>query len=223
MGHHEGMVTLTVAGTAQHFHPAERGTVRLEIRRESRSRSAVLAEVSSLHATVRDQARAEQQSGAATWWSADQVSVSTVRRFLKDSDVAEVFHIAAASVRVKYRDFDALGRWVSSVSGLPGVVVSGVDWDLTAARRASVEREVRVAAVRDAQERAAAYASALGLGQPRVLTLFEPGLRPHTSGQGGGYGTMSRAAAFASHEEPLALKPEDIEIAASISADFDAL
>ncbi|OOB90927.1 hypothetical protein B0T42_08695 [Rathayibacter sp. VKM Ac-2630] len=140
------MVTLTVAGTAQHFHPAERGTVRLEIRRESRSRSAVLAEVSSLHATVRDQARAEQQSGAATWWSADQVSVSTVRRFLKDSDVAEVFHVAAASVRVKYRDFDALGRWVSTVSGLPGVVVAGVEWDLTAARRASVERDVRVAA-----------------------------------------------------------------------------
>ncbi|OOB90926.1 hypothetical protein B0T42_08690 [Rathayibacter sp. VKM Ac-2630] len=76
--------------------------------------------------------------------------------------------------------------------------------------------------VRDAQERAAAYASALGLGQPRVLTLFEPGLRPHTSGAGGGYGTMSRAAAFGSQEEPLALKPEDIEIAASISADFEA-
>lgn len=223
MGHHGPMVTLTVAGTAQHFHPAERGTVRLEIRRESRSRSAVLAEVVSLHATVRDQARSEQQSRAATWWSADQVSVSTVRRFLKDSDVAELFHVAAASVRVKYRDFDALGRWVSSVSELPGVVVSGVEWALTADRRAALEREVRVAAVRDAQERAAAYASALGLGQVRVLAVFEPGLRPNTAGSGGGYGAMSRMAAFGSQEEPLALKPEDIEVSASISADFEAL
>ncbi|MBO0982464.1 SIMPL domain-containing protein [Rathayibacter sp. SD072] len=217
------MVTLTVAGTAQHFHPAERGTVRLEIRRESRSRSAVLAEVVSLHATVRDQARSEQQSGAATWWSADQVSVSTVRRFLKDSDVAEVFHVAAASARVKYRDFDALGRWVSSVSELPGVVISGVEWALTADHRAALEREVRVAAVKDAQERASAYASALGLSEVRVLTLFEPGLRPNTANSGGGHGAMSRMAAFSSQEEPLALKPEDIEVSASISADFEAL
>lgn len=220
MRHDEAMVTITVAGIAQHFHPAERGTVRLEIRRESRSRSQALAEVTALHARVREEARAEQASGAATWWSADQVSVSTVHRYLKDSDVSEPFHVAAASVRVKYRDFDALGRWVASVSEVPGIVVAGVDWDVTAARRASAEREVRVAAVRDARERAAAYASALGLDEPRVLTLFEPGLRPHTRIEGGS-AVMSRAMAFKGQEE-LALKPEDIEVSASVSADFEA-
>ncbi|WP_164874484.1 SIMPL domain-containing protein [Rathayibacter festucae] len=214
------MVTITVAGIAQHFHPAERGTVRLEIRRESRSRSQALNEVTALHARVREEAGAEQASGAATWWSADQVSVSTIQRYLKDSDVTEPFHVAAASVRVKYRDFDALGRWVASVSEAPGITVAGVDWDVTAARRASAEREVRVAAVRDARERAAAYASALGLGEPRVLTLFEPGLRPHTRIEGGS-AVMSRAMAFKGQEE-LALKPEDIEVSASVSADFEA-
>lgn len=221
MGHHGRMVTITVAGSAQHFLPAERGTVRLEVRRESRSRPQALSEVTSLHARLREEARAQQDSGSATWWSADQVSVSTVRRYLKDSDVTELFHIASASVRVKYRDFDALGRWVASISELPGVVVSGVDWDVTAARRASAEREVRVAAVRDARERAAAYASALGLGDVRVLTLFEPGLRPHTRIEGGA-ALMSRAAAFGGAEE-LALKPEDIQVSASVSADFEAV
>lgn len=215
------MVTITVAGSAEHFLPAERGTVRLEIRRESRSRTQALSEVTSLHSRIREEARAEQDSGAATWWSADQVFVSTVRRYLKDSDVTELLHVAAASVRVKYRDFDALGRWVGSISETPGIVVSGVDWDVTAARRASAEKEVRVAAVRDARERAAAYASALGLGEVRVLTLFEPGLRPHASIEGG-VALMSRAAAFGGAEE-LALKPEDIRVSASVSADFEAV
>ncbi|MWV58012.1 SIMPL domain-containing protein [Rathayibacter sp. VKM Ac-2754] len=216
------MATITVAGTAQHFLPAERGTVRLEIRRESRSRSQALSEVTSVHTRVREEAVAEQASGVATWWSADQVSVSTVRRYLKDSDVTQLFHVAAASVRVKYRDFEALGRWVASVSELPGVVVSGVDWDVTAAHRATAEREVRIAAVRDARERAAAYASALGFDEVRVLTLFEPGLRPHTRIEGGS-ALMSRAAKFGGQEEALALKPEDIEVSASVSADFEAL
>ncbi|WKK71275.1 hypothetical protein Q0F99_17685 [Rathayibacter oskolensis] len=93
------MTTITVAGNAQHFLPAERGTVRPEIRRESRSRSQALSEVTSVHARVREEAVAEQAAGVATWWSADQVSVSTVHRYLKDSDVAELFHVAAASVR----------------------------------------------------------------------------------------------------------------------------
>ncbi|WP_165759559.1 SIMPL domain-containing protein [Rathayibacter oskolensis] len=215
------MVTITVSGLAQHFLPAERGTVRLEIRRESRSRSQALSEVTAEHGRVRGEAAAEQSSGVATWWSADQVSVSTVRRYLKDSDVTELFHVAAASVRVKYRDFDALGRWVGSVSERPGVVVAGVDWDVTAARRATAEREVRIAAVRDARERAAAYAAALGLGDVRVLTLFEPGLRPHTRIEGGA-ALMSRAAKFGGQEE-LALKPEDIEVSAAVSADFEAV
>lgn len=221
MRHDGRMVTITVAGTAQHFHPAERGTVRLELRRESRSRTQALSEVTSLHTRVREEARAEQASGAATWWSADQVSVSTVHRYLKDSDVAELLHVAAAAVRVKYQDFAALGRWVGSISELSGVVVSGVDWDVTASRRASIEREVRIAAVRDARERAVAYASALGLSEVRVLTLFEPGLRPHTRIESGS-ALMSRAAKFGGQEE-LALKPEDIEVSAAVSADFEAV
>jgi uncharacterized protein YggE len=222
MRHDGAMVTITVAGVAQHFHPAERGTVRLEIRRESRSRSQALSEVTSLHARIREEAAGEQASGAATWWSADQISVSTVHRYLKDSDVAQLFHVAVAGVRVKYRDFAALGRWVGSVSEVPGIQVSGVDWDVTAARRAGIERDVRVAAVHDARERAQAYAAALGLSEIRVLTLFEPGLRPHTRIEGGS-ALMSRAAKFASPEEALVLKPEDIEVSASVSADFDAV
>ncbi|KZX22794.1 SIMPL domain-containing protein [Rathayibacter tanaceti] len=179
------MGAIAVAGLAQHFHPAERGTVRLEIRRESRSRPQALSEVSVLHARMREEAAAERASGVATWWSADQVSVSMVRRFLKDSDVAQLFPVAAAGVRVKYRDVAALGQWVGSIAEVPGVQVSGVDWDVTAARRASIERDVRMAAVRDARERAEAYAAALGRPDVRLLALFEPGLRPNTRIEGG--------------------------------------
>lgn len=219
------MVTITVAGTAQRFLPAERGTVRVRATLEARRSADVVPEVTRLHARLAADAERHVESSAATWWSADQVHVSGIHRYVKDSDVTELFHVASAGVAVKFADFGALSAWAAEIGTLDGVVVDGVEWALTREHRAEVEREVRADAVRDAEDRAAAYAAALGLGDATVTALYEPGLRPNTQpvfdGGAPRYARMA-AADSAGGMEAFSLRPDDIEVSATITADFDA-
>ncbi|PZF84480.1 SIMPL domain-containing protein [Jiangella anatolica] len=220
------MVTITVAGTAQRFVPAERGTVHLRATREARRSADVVPFVADLHARLSADAERHVTAGAASRWSADQLYVSTVQRYVRDSDVSETFQVAAAGVAVRFTDFGALSGWITEVGTIDGVVVDGVEWELTDARRKDVEREVRAEAVRDAQERAATYAAALGLTVGAVGALYEPGLRPHTQPgfDGGGPVRYARMAAadLAGGGPVVSLRPEQIEVTATLSADFTA-
>ncbi|SDT67534.1 SIMPL domain-containing protein [Jiangella sp. DSM 45060] len=218
------MVTITVAGTAHRLVPAERGTVRLRATREARRSADVVPFVADLHARLAADAERYVTAGAATRWSADQVYVSTVQRYRRDSDVAETFQVAAAGVAVRFSDFAALSTWVTDAGAVDGVVVDGVDWELTDDHRREIEREVRAEAVRDAQERAATYAAALGLDVSSVDAVYEPGLRPHDQlGLEGASVVQFGHRASADHGGPtVSLRPERIEVSARISADFTA-
>lgn len=217
------MVTITVAGTSHRLVPAERGTVRLRATREARRSADVVPFVADLHARLSADAERYATAGAATRWSADQVYVSTVQRYRRDSDVAETFQVAAAGVAVRFSDFAALSTWVTDVGAVDGVVVDGVAWELTDDHRREIEREVRAEAVRDAQERAATYAAALGLAVAGVAALYEPGLRPHDQpGFEGARVVQFGHPASADHGggPSVSLRPEPIEVSATISADF---
>ncbi|WP_053206480.1 SIMPL domain-containing protein [Jiangella muralis] len=219
------MVTITVAGTAHRLVPPERGTVHLRATREARRSSDVVPFVADLHAQLSADAERYVTAGAATRWSADQVYVSTVQRYRRDSDVAETFQVAAAGVAVRFADFAALSTWVTDAGAVDGVVVDGVDWELTDDHRCEIEREVRAEAVRDAQERAATYAAALGLDVSSVDALYEPGLRPHEQPGWEGRGPFKitqMGAADHGGGPSVSLRPEPIEVSATISADFTA-
>ncbi|MBB5787003.1 SIMPL domain-containing protein [Jiangella mangrovi] len=214
------MVTITVAGTAQRLLPAERGTVHLRATAEARRSADVVSVVAELHARLSADAERHVAAGAATRWSADQLYVSTVQRYLRDSDVSETFQVAAAGVAVRFTDFTALSAWVTETGTVDGVVVDGVEWELTDERRREAEREVRAEAVRDARERAAAYAAELGFATVEVVALFEPGLRPHTQPvYDGGSPRFARMAADAGGAV-VSMRPEQIEITATVTADF---
>ncbi|WP_116947711.1 SIMPL domain-containing protein [Jiangella endophytica] len=218
------MVTITVAGTAQRPLPAERGTVHLRATREARRSADVIPFVVDLHARLSADAERYVTAGAATRWSADQLYVSTVQRYRRDSDVSETFQVAAAGVAVRFADFVALSTWVTDVGAVDGVVVDGVEWELTEARRREVEREVRAEAVRDAQDRAAGYATTLGFATVEVEALYEPGLRPHEQPGWEGRGPFKIVQmGAADHGGPsVSLRPERIVVSATISADFTA-
>ncbi|SDU35796.1 SIMPL domain-containing protein [Jiangella alkaliphila] len=217
------MVTITVAGSAHRFLPAERGTVHVRAVREARRSADVVPVVADLHARLSADAQRHVTAGAATRWSADQLYVSTVQRYRRDSDVSETFQVAAAGVAVRFADFGVLSTWVSEVGAADGVVVDGVEWELTEQRRREVEREVRAEAVRDAQDRAAVYADALGLSGVTIAALYEPGLRPHTQpgfeGRVVQYGRMA-AADSAGGGQVISMRPERIEVSATVTADF---
>lgn len=215
------MIAITVAGAAERFLPAERGTARVRATLEARRSADVLPAVTDLHARLTADAERHVASAAATWWSADQVQVTSVHRYLKDSDVTELFQVASAGVAVKFADFAALSAWVAEVGALDGVVVDGVEWALTDAHRIEVEKEVRVAAVRDAQERAAAYAAALGFDTVTVAALYEPGLRPGSQPDyGGGAARFARVSDQMIDGAAFSLRPEEIAVTAAVTADF---
>lgn len=157
--------------------------------------------------------------GTATWWGSDQVQVRPERRYLKDSQTYRIVQVAAAEVRVKFVDFAALSAWVEQAGSTAGVTINGIEWTVTEQHRTTVQREVRVQVVRDATQRAEAYASAIGSAGVVLQTLWEPGLRPDSRSDDGG-GSVTRAMMASGSSAGIELRPNDIEISASVTADF---
>ncbi|HEV7623665.1 MAG TPA: SIMPL domain-containing protein [Amnibacterium sp.] len=213
------MVLIAVHGSASRFLPPERGTVQLSVGLEHDDRATVVQEVAALHERFVADAKSFVHAGTATWWGSDQVHVRAERRYRKDSETQYTVQVASTEVLVKFRDFGALSEWIDRAGSVPGTSIGGIDWTVTEVRRTEVEREVRVEAVQDAVRRAEAYASAIGGNGVTLEAVWEPGLRPNASGsEGGAY--LSRALAVSGSYSSIELRPDDIEIAAAVTADF---
>ncbi|MGC5165843.1 SIMPL domain-containing protein [Luteimicrobium sp. DT211] len=221
------MPLIAVEGRATRFHRAERGTVTVSVAFSGDSREVALDLAQRAHADLVADAKAHVGEGRATWWGADGVAAWTYHEWVKpkphlDAQKVRRFR-AGSSVRVKFSDFAALSAWSASVVQRSGIDLDGVDWALTDATRIGLTREVRRAAALDARDRAAEYASALGLSEPRLVTFYEAGLRPHVgSRQGPALVALRGAAAGGSGDAGLELRPDDIEVTVAVSADYEA-
>jgi uncharacterized protein YggE len=202
--------------------PAERGTAHIEVALEGPDRAEVVDAVAKLHTDLSSQAETLVGTGAATLVHANTVWSRTEARYVKDSEVALHVEVASAELRVTFRDFAALSEWTSKVGVIAGARVNGITWTLTDDTLAATQREMRISAVRDAQARARGYADALGLSDLILHRIWEDGLRPGGDVGGGpmarkGYGMMEDAM-MATVE----LRPSDITVDATITADFEA-
>lgn len=214
------MTTFVVAGSATKSHPAERGTVQITVSFTAADRRQVRADSTAAHTAVTQEAAAHQESGAATEWTAERVSTDAYREYVKDSDETVLRYRSISTVSVTFSDFGVLADWVSDLAERPGIGVDGITWSLTDPLRVSLQRKVRIDAVQDAITKANDYAAALDRGSPTLDAVFEEGLRPNLGG-GGGFardGMMMKAASYDGGS--YVLKPGDIEVSASISADF---
>lgn len=218
------MSTFVVAGNAIRSHPAERGTVHVGVRFTSADRKSARSSAIKAHNAVVSEAKEHHERGTATWWSSDHVVVDAYREYVKDSDTRVLRYRSRSTIEVKFHDFAALADWVGSLGEREGVSVDGIDWTLTVALRAKLDREVRIAAVQDAITKAGDYAAALGMAGPSLDAVYEEGLRPGVSESGNHWrGQAGRTFKSAQWEEggpTFELKPADIDVTASISADF---
>jgi uncharacterized protein len=153
------------------------------------------------------------------------VRVSPYKEYKKNSDVTVIRYRADASVEVKFRDFAALSAWVTDIGEQDGITIVGITWALTESLRTDLERRARIDAVRDAEKKASDYARAFGAGAPTLVAptlvaLWEPGLRPSEESSVGGSPMSARMAASTSGGGTVELKPEDIAVSASITADY---
>ena len=212
-------VEINVRGQHTVTLPPERATVHAALTQEGPQPEpvfeAVAAALAEIVASI--EARHHPKKGPVTWYAFDQVRLGARRPWNKDGEQLPLVHSAAVSIAVEFRDFDELARWVSWSAGVEGLSVSFVDWALTEAKRLKVERATRQKAVRDAQRRAQDYADALDLGKVVVRGISDPGV--------GGPAPMARAMMAADGmpaggAPEFALRPEDVEIAASVEAVF---
>jgi hypothetical protein len=215
----------TVRGAFSAFQPPERGTVRASLSFEGpemqpvydrvvRDLEAVKVSIGPLH---------DPANGPVTWWSTQHVRTWANRPWNKDGKQLPLVHHASVGVEVKFRDFDALSRWVGHhVEHAPGFSLDGVTWALTANRQRELARQVRTRAVQDAAARAQEYADALDLGAVRPVAVADAGML----GEGLQPGGVAEAAFVrgagngSSQGAELALSPEDIEVSATVDARF---
>lgn len=211
------MVLLAVHGSASRTLAAERATVHLDVQREGDDRAAVLEGVRSLRERLIDAAEGFLASGAATRVGGSQLWVRTERRYEGRDERERTVEVASARVDARFRDLEALAGWLLEVGSDPGVTIERIGWTLAAATREAVNRELRLAAVRDATARAEAYGAAIGASGVVLRAVWEAGLRP-----GGDPSTTGAAKTRAMSAPGFALRPEDVELEVVVSADFEA-
>jgi uncharacterized protein YggE len=216
---------ITVQGEYELKHPAERGAVRLSVAYEGEQRDETLTLATQRHASLAAELRElhSPQSGPVTSWASDQLRVWGDRPWNQDGRrLAPVYH-AEIGMDITFSDLTALSDWVGVVSLLDGVVIQGVTWTLTEARRQSITQEARRRAVENAVAKATVYATSLGLTSVKPLALSDPGML----GDGPSNGQpvqplMARAVSADFGGATLALKPEDITVAVQVHARFAA-
>ena len=139
-----------------------------------------------------------------------QVQVSQHRPWNEQGEQLPLVYTATAGVTAEFADLEALGRWVLT----DGLIVHGLDWRLTEATRAQIERQVRQDALREAVVRAQDYADTLSLGPVSLRIIRDagmavPGMQPR----------MLMAAAEAGRPT-VELSAEPLEIDAEVHATF---
>ncbi|WP_207207110.1 SIMPL domain-containing protein, partial [Agromyces binzhouensis] len=168
--------TIAVTGRAEERVEPELGAVSLTVSSSSADRDRVLAAVGVAHERLLATIRELEGAGVLDSWSAAQLRVWSHRPWNDQGRQLPLVHQASADLEVVFRDLEALGEWVGTVSTTSDVTVQGVDWRLTDATRSRVQEAAQRAAVAEAVRKAAVYAEALGLGSPTPVELADHGL-----------------------------------------------
>ncbi|WEF19536.1 SIMPL domain-containing protein [Microbacterium maritypicum] len=215
-------VTVTVRGEHEARVAPERATIRVGVRADGPERTAVVENVMRLAEPVRSSITDRADAGSVVEWTSKRLSVRAERPWSNDGKRLAPVYYASIDFTATFAEASDLSIWVSDISPWDGVEVGWVDWHLTTATRAQVERDVAAAAVGVAVARAEAYAGALGLDEVTPLEIADVGLI--SSGQPLPGAPMLKArggVAFAADAAPaMEYEPEEIVISATVEARF---
>lgn len=220
---------ITVQGEYSAWYPAERATVSASVHADGPKRDAVFARAVEASDAVRNLIESihDKEAGPITWWTSDSVRVWSERPWNNEGKQLPLVYHAAVDLTAKFKDFEALSRWVESAAGIDAVTIGSISWDLTDATRTSATVEVRSRAVKDAVAKASVYAQSIGLGSVTAIALADPGMLGDPSGGAmPAPPMMARASMKAQFDSSggaqLALKPEEMAVASVVDARFVA-
>lgn len=214
---------ISVTGTGEERHAPEEAVVSLSAGFDGPSRAAVLRDTAELHERLSTEATARRDDGSIRRWSSDRVRIEPFRYLADGASDPTTWYRGAASFELVFdADGDALGAWLSEVGSRDGVAVTAVDWRLTDETRNDLLDRARTAAVADAIARAAVYARAAGaVSTPRLVAIFEPGLRSADAGPIPGAPAVAMARGGAHGGPTIDLHPRPTVVGASVTADFE--
>jgi hypothetical protein len=215
---------ITVEGSFNHHHPAERGTVMVTIGFQGPERESVVTRTTSLHASITADVQQwhSPSGGPVTWWSSDRLRVWSERPWNTEGKQLPLVHHAAIALEVKFSDLTRLAEWAERLAAADGVTIDGIRWSLTEVTRSRLTTDSRHRAVVDAHDKAMAYARSLGLMGLRPIALADPGMLGDQSRPSSAAEAVQMSRKAATGEPSLDLKPEDITVTARVHARFAA-
>ncbi|MEO6943012.1 MAG: SIMPL domain-containing protein [Terrimesophilobacter sp.] len=219
---------ITVQGQHTAYFPAERATLHFSVNHDGSQRSAVFARATSAGDLLRGKIVAlhNESTGPITWWASDSVRVWSDRPWNNEGKQLPLVYHAVIGFTAKFNEFDELARFIEDVADVDGVTISQLEWALTDSRTRDVTAEVQSSAVQDAVSKATVYAKAIGLSSVTAVAVADPGMLSD-GGRGGAEFGMERTsfamkAMDVGGAAELSLRPNDIEVSASVDVRFVA-
>jgi uncharacterized protein YggE len=162
-------------------------------------------------------------SAPVTYWKNSTLSTSSYQPTDDKGRKLDRLFFARTSFEIKVRDFERLGSLATTLSTMPLVSISQVEWRLTDATKASLASESRREAVKDAVVKARDYAAVLGRGTPEAVEVsdgsgtfgsYGQGVRSRVAVHGGGNGRGQQAS------ETLDFEPESVQLNTTVTVKF---
>ena len=169
-------VIITVRGESERRVSPERAVAQVSASIDGPDRRSVVDRVSALSAAVREDLASRRSSGELVEWTSQQMTVFSHRPWNNEGVQLGLVHQATVEFAATFDDAAKLSDWLNAVAESEGLHVGQVSWELTPQTRARLERTVAESAVAVAVERAAAYASAIGLRTVTPLEIADIGL-----------------------------------------------
>lgn len=214
-------VEFVVRGAAVRRHAAELGTVIGAVEAADADPRTAIDRVRTGIGAVADSLATLREDGGVRW-SAGELRTWVEQPWSADGTPQTVVHHASCGFSAAFEATDAPGAWLGDRLGRgDGFVVHQVAWELAAATRATLEREVRAEAVQEAVRRARDYAVALGLDSDRVRPVVVADAGLLSGAASGGEQPLFRLAASA-EGAGVPLDPAEVEVAGSVDARFVA-
>src|SRR4051794_34608226 len=215
---------ITVRGSAERRHAAETADVLMAAAIEGADKAKVFADAVAIQDPVSSQLRELVDLGGVTTWSSDKVRVFSHRPWDEQGKRGVMVHVARVEVRAEFVDFERLSGFLDYWSGVDGVEIMGLSWDVTHKNRRIYEAEVRKAAVDDAVAKAQVYANAVRRGKVLAEQISDPGMLTGPSPGPDPVRMMAKtsSADMAGGGPTLDLSPEEITIYVEVDARFSA-
>jgi uncharacterized protein YggE len=214
---------ITVRGSAERRHPAERAEVMMAAAVEGPDRAEVFAAAVASQEPLSSQLRELVELDAVTSWASDQVRVFSHRPWDEDGKRGAMVHVARVGISAEFVDFERLSGFLDYWAGTEGVEITGLHWDVTVKNRRIYETEARKAAVDDAVLKAQVYANAVRRGKVVAERISDPGMLTGPHDGSGPAPMMAKMVSAAPGGGPaLDLSPEEIVIYVEVDARFRA-